>query len=79
LSRYNSTSILLEHLTQSRGASLLGVGIVALLQSRSANCASQVLYGFAMLAGLFAGIALLEQFTGMANPNRWLVFALLFS
>jgi hypothetical protein len=66
------SSIFVEHLAQSRGASVLALGLVALLAAKRGDAFRWMLPALAIGNAVLAGLFLMLQFSPMASPARWI-------
>jgi hypothetical protein len=65
------TGEFVEHLAQSRGAAVLGLGVIALAALRGAERNRRLLPGLAWSAALLGGLFLMVQLSAQAAPYRW--------
>lgn len=65
------TGEFVEHLAQSRGAAVLGLGVIALAALRGAERNRRLLPGLAWSAALLGGLFLMVQLSPQAAPYRW--------
>lgn len=66
-----TTSTFLEHIAQSRGASMLGLGVAALAAHHESQYDVVMMMTFAVSSALLAAIMLLTQFSPVAVRGRW--------
>lgn len=71
------SSVFVEHLAQSRGASVLALGVIALTAIRQAGRHRSLLPGLALSSALLGCLQLLVQLSPQAAAGRWVAVLLL--